>query len=203
MVKIAELCGGRITISGLEKLFGRQGPFVFVCNHMSSVETLQLAGITATFSDTTFIVKKSLMSYPFMGSLLKGMRAIAITRRDPREDLQCVLEEGAERLSRGISIIVFPQATRSDVFCRKKFTSIGAKLALRSKVPVIPVAVKTDFVENGTLIKDLGRVCPERPICYRFGPVLEVTGNGKAAHAKTIEFITGCLREWGGKIEDE
>lgn len=202
MVKVAEICGGRLDVDGLQNLSGRKGPFVFVCNHMSSVETLQLAGITAPFSDTTFVVKKSLMIYPFMGDLLKAMNAIPLGRRNARDDLQCVLTQGKDRLSKGVSVIVFPQSTRSDVFSRRKFTSIGAKLAVHAGVPVVPVAVKTDFVANGTIVKDLGRVYPERPIYYRFGPVLEPAGNGKEVHAKTMEFIIGCLGEWGAKIED-
>jgi len=43
-----------------------------------------------------------------------------------------------------ISVLIFPQTTRDLRFDPNKFNTLGIKLAKRAKVPVIPVAVKTD-----------------------------------------------------------
>ena len=57
---------------------------------------------------------------------------------------KAVLEGGKQRLQKGISIIVFPQTTRTVRFEPENFNSIGVKLAQRAKVPIIPLALRTD-----------------------------------------------------------
>ena len=47
-------------------------------------------------------------------------------------------------LKKIISVWVFAQTTRELLLDPKKFNTLGIKLAKRARVPVIPVAVKTD-----------------------------------------------------------
>ena len=50
-----------------------------------------------------------------------------------------------------ISVLIFPQTTRELFFDPKKFNTLGIKLAKRAKVPVIPIAVKTDAWWHGQM----------------------------------------------------
>ncbi|MEG2075621.1 MAG: hypothetical protein RRY34_03875, partial [Victivallaceae bacterium] len=56
---------------------------------------------------------------------------------------------------------------------------------------------KTDFLENGKYLRDIGRVRREHPICFAFGEPLTVEGNGKETQEKIIEFILASLTKWG------
>ena len=68
-------------------------------------------------------------------------------------------------------------------------------MAKAANVPVLPVALKTDFWGNGRLLKDLGRVDPRREIYFEFGAPFLVN-DIKDANQQLIEFIAGRLRSW-------
>jgi 1-acyl-sn-glycerol-3-phosphate acyltransferase len=128
-------------------------PCVFVGNHMSVLETFVLPSLIQPHYDVTFVVKDSLMSYPLFGTILQARDPIVVGRVNPREDLKTVLEEGQKRLSQNISVIIFPQTTRSPEFDAQKFNTLGVKLAKRANVPVIPVALKTDAWGKGKFVR--------------------------------------------------
>jgi 1-acyl-sn-glycerol-3-phosphate acyltransferase len=193
--------GGNVNISGLENVAAHHGPVVYVGNHMSLVETLILPGIALAFGDVNFIVKEELRHYPVLSSIFTSLGMIAVSRKNPREDFKVVLREGHKFISNGGSIIIFPQATRSMEFDVEAFNTLGVKLASRAGVPVIPVAIKTDFHGNGKWIKDMGPINPQKSLYFKFGDPLPVSGNGREAHRQVVEFITQNLSAWGVKIK--
>ena len=149
VLKIVESAGGEFHISGLKALSGHKGPVVYVANHMSLLDTLVLPCILLAFSKVTFVVKEGLLKYPVLGTIIRAIHPIAVTRENPRQDLRTVLNQGLSLISSGCSIIIFPQATRSAIFDETTFNSLGVKLAQRANVPVVPIALKTDFQGNG------------------------------------------------------
>jgi 1-acyl-sn-glycerol-3-phosphate acyltransferase len=108
-----------------------------------------------------------------------------------------------EYLAKGISIVIFPQSTRNVIFRPSEFNSLGVKLAGRAGVPIVPVAIKTDFWENGKILKDLGPISREKPIHIEFHSPLTVTGTGKDENQKIIEFISLRMNTWGGRVQSE
>ena len=198
---VAESAGGRCEVTGLEVLASTPGPVVIISNHMSSLETIVLPCTILPFKDVAFVVKKSLTVHPIFGPIMRSVKHIAVGRDNPREDLKLVLSRGAELISQGVSVVIFPQATRAVEFDIDGFNTLGIKLAARTGVPVIPLALKTDFMANGRLIKDAGLVHPERTIHFSFGSSMRVEGNGRAEHAAVVKYIAGHLREWGGTIK--
>ncbi|MEE4359809.1 MAG: lysophospholipid acyltransferase family protein [Desulfococcaceae bacterium] len=202
MLRIAESVGGRVEISGLEVLEENSGPLVFISNHMSMIDAFFLPAVVLTFKDVTFVVKKTLLDYPFFGKIMRAVQPIAVSRRHPREDLRMVLEKGTQCLSRGRSVIVFPQATRNIVFDPEQFNSLGIKLARKAGVPAVPVALKTDFQGYSKIFKDLGRIDPKKTIRIAFGPPVKVTGKGRENHESVVRFIRDNIIRWGGEVRD-
>jgi len=196
-VIFAEKMGASITFDGFEQRAAYPGPVVYVSNHMSTLETMVFPTTLTSFGKLAIILKKSLDTFPFVGAAARAVGSIAVTRKNAREDLVTVLEQGALRLASGSSVLLFPQGTRQSVFEAKRFNSLGAKLAERAKVPVVPLAVKTDFLQTGTWIKDFGPVDPSKPIRFACGPVIPTEQGAKKAHEQSIVFIEGKLREWG------
>lgn len=200
VIRIVESAGGKFKISGMQSMAGHQGPMVYVANHMSLVDPLVLPCVLLAFKPVAFVVKESLLRYPVFGTILQAVNPIAVTRRNPRQDLKVVLSQGQALLSKGLSVVIFPQATRSDVFDAEAFNSLGVKLARRAGVPVVPIALKTDFQQNGRLIKDMGPVNPKKTLFLKFGEPLTVEGGGQATHRKVVDFIAQNLINWGADI---
>jgi 1-acyl-sn-glycerol-3-phosphate acyltransferase len=200
-LEIVESVGGNVNISGLESVAGHQGPVVYIGNHMSLLETLILPGIVLAFGDVNFVIKEELRHYPILSSIFKALGMIAVSRKNPREDFKVVLREGHDFISKGGSIIIFPQATRSMEFDIQGFNTLGVKLASRAGVPVVPVAIKTDFHGNGKWVKDMGPINPQKPLYFKFGDLLPVSGKSREVHRQVVEFITQNLSAWGAKIK--
>lgn len=195
--KLIENCGGRFHITGLKNLYQAPSPVVFVSNHMSTLETMVFPGIIAPVMKVTFVVKDSLVRHPFFGPVMRSRYPIVVKRSNSREDFKIVMNQGGEFLSRGISVVLFPQGTRNTVFDPREFNSLGVKLAGKAKVKVVPIAVKTDFWENGKYMKDLGPIRRNKPIYMAFGEPMEIKSNGKEENNNIIEFISTHLTKWG------
>jgi 1-acyl-sn-glycerol-3-phosphate acyltransferase len=200
VTRFVESVGGRLEVGGLEGFARQSGPFVFIANHMSMLDTFLLPGMILPFHRVTFVVKEALLRYPVFGAIMRAVKPIAVQRQNPRKDLKLVLEEGQRLLGLGRSIIIFPQATRSTSFNTETFNTLGVKLARKAGVPVVPVALKTDFQQNGRLIKEMGPVRPEMTVRIEFGSPMPVEGNGQSAHLQVVSFIRQNLSGWGVEI---
>lgn len=196
-LRAVERLGGVVTVNNARVFSEFDGPCVVIGNHMSTLETFLLASIIQPRKPVTYIVKKSLVDYPLFGPIMRSRNPVVVGRSKPREDLVTVLNDGMARLQAGRSIIVFPQTTRSVIFDAGEFNSIGVKLAKRANVPVVPLALKTDFWGNGAIIKDLGLVNVDSPVNFSFGEPIKVEGSGKSAQEQVTQFITNHLRSWG------
>jgi 1-acyl-sn-glycerol-3-phosphate acyltransferase len=198
-----ERVGGVFEIDGIDNFRTLDGPCVFIGNHMSTLETFVLPSLIVPFKKVTFVVKQSLVEYPVFKHIMRARDPITVGRTNPREDLKAVLEGGEERLKKGISLVIFPQTTRSEVFDPDHFNTIGVKLARRAGLPVVPIALQTDAWGNGKYLKDFGRIDPSRTVRFSFGEPMTIQGRGDEEHQKIIEFITGKLKEWGGKVAEK
>ena len=203
VMNIIERNGGRFHVEGLDVLRdgAGQGPYVFVSNHMSTLETQIYPVLIVPFMPVTFVVKQELMSHPFLGPILRTRDPIPVARQNARDDLKVVLEEGRRRLERGMSLIIYPQSTRTPTFTRSAFNSLGTKLAANAGVKAVPVAVKSDFWGEHGRLRGFGPVRPERPIHIAFGQPVAVSGRGREAHQYVVEFIESRLSSWGAPIE--
>lgn len=192
-----ESVGTDIVIEGHENITNLGKPCVFVANHMSTLETFFLPGIIQPVCNHTFVVKKSLLKYPMLGPVLAAENPIVVTRTNPRHDLTVVLDEGQKKLANGESIIIFPQGTRRPDVKAEDFSSLGVKLAKKSNVPIIPVALKTKAWGTSAVTKDFGAINPDIPIRITFGKPIEITSsNGKEEHQKCVEFIVNTYNSF-------
>ncbi len=195
VTRAIERIGSRLCIEGIENL-DAEGPCIFESNHMSTLETMMLPGIIQPRKDVTFVVKDSLLKYPCLGPVLAARSPIALGRTNPREDLALVMTRGQEILHSGRSIIIFTQGTRKPVAEPRDFNTLAVKLAAKAGVPVIPVALKTDVWGRGFPIREFGRIRPCFPVHVRFGSPVEVSGGGREAHARIVDFITENVKAW-------
>lgn len=196
ILNLLEDIGVHIQVTGLEHVRKTElGPCVIVGNHMSFLETMLLPGLILPHP-VTFVVKQSLLEYPVFKHVMSSSNPIAVSRTNPRHDLKTVMEEGVKRLEAGFSVVVFPQATRSHIFDRANMGSIGVKLAKKAGVPIVPLALKTDALQNGKFIKDFGAIDRNIPVRLAFDAPLAVSGKGNEELEKVNVFIEQKLQEW-------
>jgi 1-acyl-sn-glycerol-3-phosphate acyltransferase len=196
VMQMLEEVGITFEITGIDNFSGLAGPSVFIGNHMSALETFTLPCIIEPFKDVTFVVKQSLIDYPVFRYVMRSRNPIVVGRTNPRDDLRAVLEGGAQILSGGRSLVIFPQTTRTPVFDPNEFNTIGIKLAKRSNVPIVPIALKTDAWGNGERIKDFGKIDPSKKVYFSFGRPMMVKDRGVEEHNAVIAFIEKHLKQW-------
>jgi 1-acyl-sn-glycerol-3-phosphate acyltransferase len=200
-LRLLERVGVRCEITGVHHIATLTGPCVFIGNHMSTLETFILPVILAPLRPVTFVVKQSLCEYPVFGHVMRSRDPIVVGRTNPREDLKAVLDGGAERLARGVSVVVFPQTTRTPIFDPAEFNTIGVKLAKRAGVPVVPLALKTDAWGNGRLIKEWGRIHPSKTVYFAFGTPRGIATRGGEEHEEIVRYIGSHITAWGGTVK--
>jgi 1-acyl-sn-glycerol-3-phosphate acyltransferase len=194
--RAVEKVGGRIEIRGFNQVPADGWPYVFVANHMSVLETFIFAAILNPKGGHMFVVKKSLIEYPVFRQIMWALDPVVVGRENPREDLTEVLKKGTEKLQNGLSMIIFPQKTRALRFEPDQFNTIGIKLARRAGVPVVPVALKTDFWGQGKKFKDFGGIFPEKTVHIQFGAPIVLKGKGQEEHEQVVKFIGEHYSKW-------
>jgi 1-acyl-sn-glycerol-3-phosphate acyltransferase len=125
------------SVEGLEQLDVRQ-PYVYVCNHQSHVDPptcfVSLPG------HLRFVAKESLFKVPLFGAALKRAGHIPIDRSD-HQSSTARLNENLEALKTRVSIVLFPEGTRSEDGVLGPFKKGAAVLAIQAQVPVVPMAI--------------------------------------------------------------
>ena len=130
-----------VTVAGLERLDLHQ-TYVFMPNHASFLDILLVfAFIPHNFRS---IVKKEFFSIPFLGLTVKSSGQIPLDRKHPRKGLQAI-KKAADLLKSGVSIVVFPEGTRSRDGKVHEFKTTLFILPIRAKVAVVPVLIEGTF----------------------------------------------------------
>ena len=127
----------KVKIEGMEHVKG-EGPYIFMANHQGSYDIFALLGhLPFQFK---WLAKKELFSIPFFGWTMAAAGYISIDREGTRETVEA-MNEAAQKIRDGMSVVIFPEGSRSPDGSIQPFKKGGFTLAIKSKVPVIPVAL--------------------------------------------------------------
>ncbi len=129
-------CGINYKVIGQDKLPKDGKPFLALANHQSFWENLFMQLIIPKHS---WIIKKELFDMPLFGWGLRTVMPIAVDRAN-NISVNQILKEGAKKLKQGLSIVMFPEATRIKVDRNVKFKPSAAKLAINANVPMVLIA---------------------------------------------------------------
>ncbi|HFQ80420.1 MAG TPA: 1-acyl-sn-glycerol-3-phosphate acyltransferase [Desulfobacterales bacterium] len=153
---ISRLAGMRVTLRGGENLTAGQ-PHILAANHQSQFDIFALQGYLNI--DFRWLAKKELFEIPVFGLGMRQAGYIPIDRSRGREAIKS-LYAAAERIAAGASVIIFPEGTRSPNGKLQEFKTGGMVLAIKSGVPIVPVAIcgTHDILPKGKLLARPGRV---------------------------------------------
>ena len=124
-------------VLGLENL-EPGASYVFASNHTSALDILALFCVLP--ENFRWIAKKELFGIPMFGPAMLRAGYIPIDRSDRRAALKSLIN-ASQRIADGASVVIFPEGTRSKDGSLLPFKSGGMGLALKSGVPVVPVAI--------------------------------------------------------------
>jgi len=133
--------GIRLKLQGMENLQKDQS-YILVSNHASILDIPAI--IYASPFPVRFFAKKSLLWFPIFGWFLSLAGHIVIDRQSAPSALKS-LKRASSFLKKGISIVVFPEGTRTPDGEVKEFKRGAFLLAQHSKFPVVPVCVSGTY----------------------------------------------------------
>ena len=114
-------------------------PAIYVMNHQSSLD------IPAAFAvlpvDLRFIAKHTLRKVPFLGWYMSWTGMVFVDRRNSTQAVNS-LTAAADRLRNGVSLLAYPEGTRSREGRILPFKKGPFVLALQAGVPIVPIAIE-------------------------------------------------------------
>jgi len=128
--------GVRVRVEGLEQLTPG-ATYVFVANHQSIYDIPVLFG-SLPFQ-LRIIAKESLGRFPFLGWHLRRTGHMLVDRRRP--DRAGIFAWATSLPSRGLSLIVFPEGTRSRDGLVAPFKAGSLVAAVQTGIPIVPISV--------------------------------------------------------------
>jgi len=125
-----------IEVSGLENI-DRHKTYVVVANHQSLAD---IAIIYKTRMQFKWVAKESLFKIPFIGWCLFLTKHIRLSR-GKFGSIKKVYREAAHWLRKDVSVLFFPEGTRSRTGEMNEFQNGAFKLAIQEKKPILPIVI--------------------------------------------------------------
>ncbi len=172
-------CGINYRVTGLDNI--PSAPVVVLSKHESQWETyyLQLA-----LHPIATILKAELLDIPGFGWGLRLMQPIPIDRGAPREAIKQMMLLGEERLQAGLSVLVFPEGTRTEPGKPGRYARGGANLAIKAGVEVLPIA------------HNAGACWPPHRWIKRPGTISVSIGEPIPTDGRSAAEVTAQARDW-------
>ena len=145
--------GVRVKVGGLEHL-DKETPYIYMSNHQGSYDIFALLSCLPV--QFRWIAKKELFAIPILGWAMGAANYISIDRSGRRRALESI-ERAARKIKGGVSVVIFPEGTRSRDGSIQPFKRGGFTLALKSGVPIIPITINGS---RDVMARDSMRVRP-------------------------------------------
>jgi 1-acyl-sn-glycerol-3-phosphate acyltransferase len=126
-----------VSVKGLSNI-DRSSPYIYMPNHQSNFDIPVLLGhLTVQFR---WLAKMELFKIPIFGRAMRKAGYISIDRYH-RESAIESLKLAANRIKNGVSVLIFPEGTRSRDGKIRSFKKGGFVMAIDSGVPIVPVVI--------------------------------------------------------------
>jgi len=198
-------CEGLLKILGIKlKVYAEEWPnpqrnYVFMCNHQSQLDIPVLEKILKPYN-IRFLAKKSLFDIPFFGWGIRALGYVPVEREDPKEGLKSLLA-CVEKLKEGVSLVIFPEGTRSKTGELLPFKIGGFLIPLKARVPVCPIALwgTKDLLPKGSIWFRLKK----REVKIYIGKVIEIENLTLRDKERLLKEVRGAIEEGLEKIKNQ
>lgn len=157
----------RVRVEGQNNLDPEQ-TYIFVGNHSSQTDIWSFQGYIP--HDFRWIAKKELFAIPIFGPAMRAVGFISIDRSRGRQAIKS-LNDAAQRIAEGSSVLIFPEGTRSPNGHLQPFKTGAIMLAIKAGVPVVPVGFngahqvlpkKSLLARGGSIVLRIGSPMPTK-----------------------------------------
>ncbi|KAK4439801.1 1-acyl-sn-glycerol-3-phosphate acyltransferase [Sesamum alatum] len=128
------ILGNPITIQGTEYSDERA---IYISNHASPIDIFLIMWLTPT--GTVGIAKKEIIFYPLFGQLYVLANHLRIDRSNPKAAIESMKEAADAVVKNNLSLIIFPEGTRSKNGRLLPFKKGFVHLALQTRRPIVPI----------------------------------------------------------------
>src|SRR5712692_3258393 len=147
----------------------RQQRYIIIANHYSYFDIPCI--FTAIPQPIRFMAKVSLFKIPIFGWAIGRAGFIPIDRKDRRKAVKS-FEMAVDRIRKGNTVVVVPEEGRSRERAMRPFQRGGFLLALKSELPILPIAIDGTYE---VLRAGAKRVTPG-PVTIRIGTPIPTAG---------------------------
>jgi 1-acyl-sn-glycerol-3-phosphate acyltransferase len=136
------ICGVRWRIQGMEHLpaaSDKNTSVVLAAKHQSAWEAFALPGFMP--HPLAYVFKRELLWVPFFGWAIGSLDMIHIDRSKGTEAWRKVAAAGKRLAAEGVWVIMFPEGTRTDRGTQGEYKGGASRLAINSRIPIVPIAV--------------------------------------------------------------
>jgi len=164
------LCHIKVTVQGLENINPEQGPFVFVCNHASYLDSMML--ILTIPMEFNFVAKAELNHQFIAGTLLRKLQTEFVERFDSQQSISDAKKITAV-VAKDKSILFFPEGTFTREPGLLPFRMGAFSAAVMNARPIIPITIRgtrsilrahTWLPRRGAVIVNIAKVMIPEPI---------------------------------------
>ncbi len=132
------ISGIKVDIEGLANVDPSKS-YIYMSNHRSNFDIPVLLGCLPI--QFRWLAKAELFKIPIFGRAMQGAGYVKINRFN-RESAFKSIDEIATKMKNGVSVMIFPEGTRSEDGNIKAFKKGGFVMAVDSGVPIVPVIVR-------------------------------------------------------------
>lgn len=129
--------GIHVHVNGLENL-NVDGSCILMPNHQSNFDIPVLLGCLPI--QFRWLAKAELFKIPIFGRGMRGCGYISIDRSNRKSAFQS-LAEAAAKIRNGVSVLIFPEGTRSRDGRILPFKKGGFVLSVDAGVPIVPIVI--------------------------------------------------------------
>jgi len=192
---ILSVSGIKVTVDGLSNLDpGRSA--IYMVNHQSNFDIPVLLGCLPV--QFRWLAKAELFRIPIFGHGMRGCGYISINRSNRRSAIES-LNQAAETIKKGTSVLIFPEGTRSLDGKIKPFKKGGFVLTVDAGVPIIPIVIEGTWSimpKKRLLIKPC-------PVIMKILPPVESSGYNRKTKDALMEIIRMKMCDNFNKLKGE
>lgn len=177
----------KVSVSGLEHIDPAR-PYLYMANHQSMFDIFSLlAYLPVQFR---WLAKRELFQIPIFGYSMARAGYISIDRSDRRSAHKSLLE-AAQKIAGGVSVVIFPEGSRSTDGQVMPFKAGGFHLAMRSGRPIVPVVIcgARQVMPKGRL-----RIRPGH-ICISINPPIDTAAYKGKAKKDLMESVHAIIKQ--------
>jgi 1-acyl-sn-glycerol-3-phosphate acyltransferase len=184
---IIAFSGVKVTVTGLKNIHPEKS-YIYMCNHQSNFDIPVLLAFLAV--QFRWLAKAELFKIPVFGQGMRGAGYISIDRSNQASAFESI-SEAARKIKNGVSVMIFPEGTRSKDGKIKAFKKGGFVLAVDSGVPIVPVILKGTYA---IMPKGRLRINPG-PVDLEIQKPIETCGYTRESKAVLMDRVKAVMCE--------